>query len=255
MAKVHELLAVQGNLNGQATKTRTGLIETLQKKRHLFEKKLKTFTPKTEEGGAATVEEQQDIQTTVVAEIEWLQKHLVKMLNVGYQVDLANREAKADIVTEDGQTLARDVPATTLLWLEKRVTEIKELIDAIPSLDPAKGFQPDHDAGKGIYKAREVQKTRSRKMKKVYVKFPATKEHPAQTELVDEDVPVGTTAEQEWSALITPALKADLLNNADMLYRAVTKARSKANEHEINLEGKEIGAELLDYVFKPLIAS
>jgi hypothetical protein len=255
MAKVHELLAVQGNLNGQATKTRTGLIETLQKKRHLFEKKLKTFTPKTEEGGAATVEEQQDIQTTVVAEIEWLQKHLVKMLNVGYQVDLANREAKADIVTEDGQTLARDVPATTLLWLEKRVTEIKELIDAIPSLDPAKGFQPDHDAGKGIYKAREVTKTRSRKMKKVYVKFPATKEHPAQTELVDEDVPVGTTAEQEWSALITPALKADLLNNADMLYRAVTKARSKANEHEITVEGKEIGAELLDYVFKPLIAS
>jgi hypothetical protein len=62
-------------------------------------------------------------------------------------------------------------------------------------------------------------------------------------------------AVQEWSALITPALKADLLNNADMLYRAVTKARSKANEHEITVEGKEIGAELLDYVFKPLIAS
>ena len=255
MTKLHELLAVQGNLNGQATKTRTGLMETFQKKRHLFEKKLKTFTPKTEEGGAVAVEEQQDIQTTVVSEIDWLQKHLVKMLNVGYQVDMANREAKADIVTEDGETLAKDVPTTTLLWLEKRAVEIKDLIESIPTLDPAKGFQADADAGKGIYKAREVQKMRRQKMKKVYVKYDATDKHPAQTELVDEDVPVGTISEQEWSALITPALKADLLNNAEMLFRAITKARSKANEHEIDTDGKQIGAELLDYVFTPLIAS
>jgi len=94
-------------------------------------------------------------------------------------------------------------------------------------------------------------KPRTQKTKKVYIKYDATDKHPAQTELVDEDVPTGTILEQQWSGLITPSLKADLLDRVETLYRAVVKARSKANEH--NLEKQEkIGAELLDYVFKPL---
>ena len=48
MTKLHELLAVQGNLSGQATKKRTDLTATFEKKRHLFEETRKTFTPNEE---------------------------------------------------------------------------------------------------------------------------------------------------------------------------------------------------------------
>jgi hypothetical protein len=251
MAKLHELLAVQSNLSGQATKKRTDLKATFEKKRHLFEETRKTFTPN-DELEKPQVEEQKDIQSTVIGEITWIRPALAKALDVAYQIDVANTEAKADVVTEDGDILLKEVPATTLLQLEKRVVEWKDLIQAIPTLDPAKGFQPDEARGKGYYKARDVTKPRTKKVPDVITLAPATKEHPAQTQLISVDKPVGTILEQEWSSLITPAIKADLLDRVETLLRAVAKARSKANDHAVDTHDKKIGVELLDFVFQPL---
>jgi hypothetical protein len=251
MAKLHELLAVQSNLSGQATKKRTDLIATFEKRRHLFEETRKTFTPN-DELEKPQVEEQKDIQSTVIGQITWIRPALTKALDVAYQIDVANTEAKADVVTEDGDILLKEVPATTLLQLEKRVVEWKDLIQAIPTLDPAKGFQADEARGKGYYKARDVTKPRTKKVPDVITLAPATKEHPAQVQLISVDKPVGTILEQEWSSLITPAIKADLLDRVETLLRAVSKARSKANDHAVDTNGKKIGAELLDFVFQPL---
>lgn len=43
MAKLHELLAVEGQLKGQAQATRTELRGSFEKKRHLFEEKVLTY--------------------------------------------------------------------------------------------------------------------------------------------------------------------------------------------------------------------
>ena len=168
MTKLHELLAVHGNLTGQANKKRTDLKVTFEKKRHLFEETRKTFTPN-DELEKPQVEEQKDIQSTVIREIDWIKPSLAKALDVAYQVDVANTEAKADVMTEDGILLLKDVPATTLLQLEKRVAEWKDLIDSIPTLDPAKGFQQDVARGKGYYKARDVTKPRTKKARTMIV--------------------------------------------------------------------------------------
>ena len=253
MSKLHELLAVQSNLNGQASKLRSELSATFEKKRHLFEETRKTFTPNGE-GAVPVVEEQKDIQSSVVDEIKWISKHLSKALDVAYQVDLANTEAKADVVLESGEIILKAIPATTLLQLEKRVIEWKDLIGAIPTLDPAKGFKLDADRGVGIYKAREVVKTRTQKQPEVIQIAKATDKHPEQAQLITVDKPVGKILEQEWSSLITPAIKADLLDQAETLYRAVAKARAKANEQSIEVAGHKIGETLLDFVFKPLTA-
>ena len=254
MTKLHELLAVHGNLTGQANKKRTDLKVTFEKKRHLFEETRKTFTSN-DELEKPQIEEQKDIQSTVIREIDWIKPSLAKALDVAYQVDVANTEAKADVVTEDNQILLKDVPATTLLQLEKRVAEWKELIDTIPTLDPAKGFQQDAARGKGYYKARDVTKPRTKKVPEVIVLAPATKEHPQQSQLISTDKPIGTILEQEWSSLITPGVKADLLDRVETLLRAVSKARAKANEHAIDVADKKIGTELLDFVFQPLTAA
>ena len=251
MSKLHELLAVDANLKGQAQKCRTELQSTLEKKRHLFAQKLVTFTPLAE-GAPAETREQSDIQTTVKKEVEWLSNIIKKSVDASYAIDIANTTAKADVILEDGTTLLKDVPATALLQLEKRVKEISEFIHTIPTLDPAKGFEPDTSREAGIYKAREVLKSSTQKVQEPLTLSPATKEHPAQVQLVTKDVKVGTIQELEWSSLITPALKADLLERSEALFRAITQARSRANDIEVDAKSHKIAKKLLEYVFSPL---
>ncbi len=119
---------------------------------------------------------------------------------------------------------------------------------AIPTLDPAKGFTPDSQRGDGIFVARQIRKTRSKKDKVVLVKYPHTVEHPAQVEIVDKDVPVGTVEEQEWSGLMTPADKAALIGKVENVSRAIRQARSRANEVEVDLT-KKIGENILQAIF------
>lgn len=245
--KLHELLAVESNLETQATKVRSDLANTFEKKRHLFEEKRLLFTPNAE--GAQTVTEQQsDIQSTVRKELDWIRPHLAKALDASYMVAEANTAARADIVLEDGDVIAKDVPATSLLELQKRLAEILGLAQTIPTLDPAKGFVADSQRGEGFYKAREVRKTRTTKQPKVIIKYEATKEHPAQTELYSADLPLGIIEEQEWSGMLTPGEKAEVLNRIEKLSRAVRSARSRANEQIVDTT-KKISSNLLNYIF------
>lgn len=245
--KLHELLAVTKSLETQATKVRTELASTFEKKRHLFEEKLVTFTS-SKDGLPSGTESQSTLQTTVLKEFGLLQPFLAKAIDAAYQVAEANTVARADIVLEDGTVLLTGVPATALLELEKRVEEVRQLLAATPTLDPAKGFVTDEAKGTGVFKARDISKTRTQKTKDVITLAPATVEHPAQVQLVDVDKPVGTIQEQEWSGLITPGAKSDYLSRAEVLGRAVRAARSRANTVEVDT-GKRIGAKLLSFVF------
>jgi len=245
MPKLHELLAVETNLENQATKVRLDLANTFEKKRHHFCQKRVVFTP-IEENAQPVIEEQSDIQTTVRKELEWITPILAKSLDASYQVAEANTEARADVVLETGKILLKQVPATALLELEKRVKDIHDLVNTIPTLDPAKGFTRDEQSG--CYIAREITKNRTKKIKDVLIRYQATKEHPAQTEVIDKDVIVGKITENEWSAMLTPAEKADILSRIEMVARAVRSARSRANETPTDPE-KKIGKQLLEFVF------
>lgn len=244
---LHELLAVETHLENQANKTRTELAATFEKKRHLFEEKSVTFTPLAENARVETTI-QSTIQTTVKEELDWLTPYLTKALDASLQVAEANTQARADIVLETGETIALAVPATALLELEKRVAEVKTLVEAIPTLDPAKGFQSDVSHSKRAFKARDIRKPRTQKVKEVLVASPATEHHPAQTHVFDKDVVIGHTEEMEWSSLITPADKADLIGRVEIVSRAVRAARSRANNITVD-QTKRIGGALLSYVF------
>jgi hypothetical protein len=245
--RLHQLLAVESSLSNQADKTSKDLLGTFHSKRHLFEEKKTTFTPNTE-SAHAVVESQSDIQTTVLGELGWIGKILAKAMDASYMIHVGNSQAKADIVLEDGTILLREVPATALLELEKTLRGVQDLVSKIPTLDPAKGFRPDDSRGVGIYQAREVEKTRTKKTKRPITLYEATDKHPAQVQLIEEDIPVGTIRELEWSALMTPSDKADMLGRAEQLVRAVKAARSRANEQTVNTSNK-IAADLLQYVF------
>jgi hypothetical protein len=248
MPKLNEILSVEGDLRSQAESCRTDLKNTFEKKGHHFTKKLVTFKSSTE-NTPDKVESQLNLQSTIHKELEWIGEKIGKALDAGHQIDAANTLAKADVVLDSGSTLLSGVPSTSLLRLEHRIVEVRDLIHAIPTLDPAKGFEPDADEGAGVYKAREVQKTRTNKIQEHVVVVQPTKEHPAQVALVSKDVPVGQVHEQEWSSLITVAAKGDMLDRVEELIRAIKKARSRANDLDVDVKQNKIGHAVLNYVF------
>jgi hypothetical protein len=251
MAKLHELNAIKPNLSTQGQKARADLMATFSGKRHLFEASITTFRSNTE-GGVETTEEQSEIQSTVADEIKWFNSIFAKYLDVVSAIENGNTTAKADLVAEDSTVLLQGVPATCLLQLEKHLQAVRELAVVVPTLDPAKGYRPDPDKPTGVFKARDITTTRTQKRKEVLVKFPATDKHPAQTEVYDADVAVGTILKQHWSALTTPKVKAEFIGRIDSLIRSVKKALSKANEVDVDFKTTAIGEKLLNYAFAPL---
>lgn len=243
--KLHEMLAVGTSLDTQAEKTTKDLTTTFQKKEHLFEEKRTVFQSNVE-GAPAVTETQSDIQTTVLKELKWLAGFVIKATDMSHAINVANTTAKADVKIGT-RTLLKDVPAQSLLELEKILQGYHNVIAAVPTLDPAKGYRPDENRGAGYYVARPVEKIRRIKVKKVIRLAEATPEHAEQAQLVDMDEPGGVISEQEWSAKLTPADKAMLLDRCEMLIRAVKSARSRANDHEVK-ELPKIGRTLIDFI-------
>jgi len=250
--KLHEFLGSQTQVHTQADKCRTDLANTFEKKRHLFGESLVQYTPDGE-GAKTTTESQSTLQSTVAQELNWLTEILSKAYDSGATIDEGNMTARADVTLDNGDVLLPRVPATQLLALDKRLAELHQFVQGIPTLDPAKGFKLDADRGRGIYQAREVRKRRTKKDQVPIVLLAPTAEHPGQAQLITRDVEVGTIVEQEWSGLITPSTKATMLERVEELRRAVKQARARAND--VVVDEVKIGRTVLDYVFNPATAN
>lgn len=249
MAKLHELLAVKDSLRGQMVATMAELKNTFEKKRHHFTAKTVRFLS-TKEGVEPVTQEQLSIQTTVPKEIDWISEKISKSLNIENQISMANCQAFADVILEDGTTLLRNVPATTLLDLTKRMEELADFVKAIPTLDPALGFEADTSIGEGIFKARRRFATKTEKEFGFVVMVQPTDKHPAQVKELMLDKPIGSIETDEWSSMITIAEKGAILDRLEDITRAVKAARSRANEMHVQVTDNKIGDELLRYLFK-----
>lgn len=252
MPKLHELLAVEGPLKGQADKCRGELLHTFDKKTHHFGEKIVTVIPLHETGAQPVIEEQSELQTTIHKELKWLTDLWAKAMDGAFSVAEANTGARSDVILEDGTVLLKNIPATALLELLKRAAEIQELASKIPTLDPTKGFAPDKEhkeAANGVYKAREDNKLRTKKEVQYIIVVQPTKEHPAQVKETSADVPVAKIQVQQWSGLIHPVEKSDMLDRAEQLTRALKSALSRANSLEVAKSDIKVGKILLSFVF------
>lgn len=245
--KLFELLVVEPNLKTQSQQVLKELKHSFEKKRHLFEEKKKTFFSN-EANVLPVLEEQSDIQTTIPDELKWISEILTKAYDTSFQVATGNTSAKADVVLDNDAPLLSNVPATALLELEKRAGELLDLFKAIPTLDPAKGFKPDEQRGKHIFVARETRSPSTKKVQKALVLYPATPEHPAQTQLVSLDELAGDRLQQEWSSLITPARKGILIERVEELRRAVKAALHRANAVELSAPSPTCGEKIFNFL-------
>jgi len=252
MAKnqLHQLLAVESELRNQAAKIYQETIVTFTKKEGHFDGMVRTYEPKIEgEDVTELPPEIKEVVTTVEEKLEHTEKALTKSIDAQLSKDEtnANGTTRAEVVIEgDGEEMKLgEFSATSLLSLENTLTKIRALYDAIPTLDPAKKWEED-ETRTGIYKTSEQVTYRTEKQPQVITLAPATKEHPAQTQLLSIDKQVGLFRVVYSSGRITPREKSEKLERIDRLIRAIKKARARANQSEV-LQTK-IARQIFSYI-------
>lgn len=164
------------------------------------------------------------------------------------QKEATNQSAQADIVLPNGTVLIKNVPATLLLGFETKLTKLREMYDAIPTLQPGVEWVEDPQASmQGVYKATKDEmglKTEKDFNFRILVK--PTPEHPAQVEKWTADKPVGEYKRVRISGMLTPKQKSDLLGRLDTLIGSIKKARMRANTQEV--KDFSIGKVIFDYL-------
>ena len=247
-AMLHELLAVQGDLEGKYKKMREEAIETFTKRKTHFggyHKTLRMFA-ETDKAQEAAGEDHKELTETVDAKLDYIHSDIVRLMDALLQKESTNQNAKADLVV-DGIVLGTNLPATWLLGMETKLKEIRDVYESIPTLDPGVKWELDPVAGKNVYRSAHPE-VKSKTVQDIAYKVlqPATKEHPAQVETWKENKPVGEYVTNHISGAISPARKSVLLGRIDNLLRAVKKARMRANNTPV--EKIRIGKQLISYI-------
>ena len=251
MGQLHELIATEVDVKATAEKILVEGQALFANKKDHFQGSSKTYAPFTEGDRDIPESTIKPIVTTVDEKLAYIRPYLVKEMDVILQKEKTNCIAKADVILDGGEgfetsSIAKDVPVTVLVQYEKRLVRLRGILDNIPTLDPAFDWETDTTKA-GVWKTKPVIRVRTKKIAKPIILHEATKEHPAQVQLVSDDIPVGNWTEVLSSGAYTPIRKSQLLARVDALIEAVKKARAKANKAET--VNDKVGAALLKFVF------
>jgi hypothetical protein len=245
MPKLNQIIALTAGKKSQAHKAITDAYQGLQKN-SLLEGLSRTYKPRDDEGEQLPPEKKQ-VQLKVRDAIRGVVGSLTELFDVVATQDQANCVARANVVV-DGATILKDVPVTTLLFLEKQLVDLHTFVEKLPTLDPGEAWEysPDVDH----YASEPYQTTKTKKVLKNHVKAEATKEHPAQVETYTEDVVVGYWTTTKFSGGIPARERNEMLERVRKLQEAVKCAREEANGRDVEL--KKLGGPVLQYVFGKL---
>jgi hypothetical protein len=241
--KLNQVNAIVTARKGDAEKQITELYKLIQKE-SLFGGRERTYRPLDEVNGQKLPPESQRVQQRVDDLIRQAREKWAELWNLVYTQDTGNQQAKADIVV-DGKSILPNVPVTSLLFLDKQVNDLETFISKLPTPDPAEEWT--HDPNTGLLRGRATESVRTSKEPTVIVKYDATKEHPAQTELFTKDVPVGTWTQILYSGSLPADRKNAILARVRKLHDAIKVAKEQANLLEV--ERQKVGEPLLGFVF------
>ena len=253
MPKLHEVLAVESGLQTTAKKTNEETVRTFGKKDEHFVEITREVAHFAEEDVKLNTSETKAMVTTVLDKLIYNAGPSIRAFDAYLQKEATNQKAVADLVVDE-KVLATGVPATVLLGMETKLVELRAVYEAIPTLAPGPTWVADTSARTtGVYKAAQADVTfRTKKTIKPIVMAEATKEHPAQVQAIQEDVPIAKITTHHKSGMMTTADKSALLERLDKLLRAVKRARQRANNTEV--EKRQIGKVLFDFIHAGIVA-
>jgi hypothetical protein len=244
--KLHEILAVEGDLDATAKKMIDEAVTTFSKKPDHFQEALRELHMFDDGRQDENTSESKAMVTTVGDKLAYVRRHIIKYYDTFAKKEATNQVAVADVVV-DGTALLTGIPATLLLGLESKLKALRVMYEAIPTLQPGIDWEADSTRPDGVYRGKiPEERMRTEKVIQHKVLYEATKEHPAQIEKWSADVAIGRITVKHWSGMISPAQKSELLGRIDTLARAVKKARQRANSTEI--VDMSIGSAVFDFI-------
>lgn len=238
MPKLHEVLAVEADLEGKAKRVTEEASATFKSKPHLFQGKVRTlelFTGDDEVSKKAAEDaerQEQVLVTTVPAKLDYVWQSLIAHWDAVAQKEATNQTAKADVII-GGTTVLSSVPVTFLLSLEAKLKQLRAIYEVIPTLEPNISWADAPDVGSNVKRSPETSALKTAKTTDYRTIAPATDKHQAQVVSVEKVVNVGVYKQSVTSGLVTPAQKSIWLGRIDELLRAVKQARQRANEAEL----------------------
>lgn len=245
--QLHQLLAVENEKKSTAATVGNEQKKTFKSKQSHFDGETRKYT-RTIDDSHIQQDEHKEVVTTVEKNLEWALGFIGEALDVAVQKEETNASGTAKAELFVGDENFGTFSATALLQLETQLKALRALYNEIPTLDPVKKWK--YNKQNGLYETGIEKSYRTEKKPKVITLAPATDKHPAQTQLINEDIQVGTWEKSYASGRVTPLQKAQLLGNIDKLINGVKKSRSIANNADVNQV--RISGKLFAFINKPL---
>jgi hypothetical protein len=244
MKKLAQVLATEKQTKEQGNRTLTEVYHVLQKPA-LFTDMTRTYQP-SEEGGEAIPTERNLVQHSVNQLLDLVGNAFASIADTEATKNRANTQTIVDVEV-DGEVLLKDMDAPTLLFLENQLKKVLDEFKKLPILDPA--YEWELDAATGLHRTAEpIEKIRTQKKQRGIVLYDATDKHPAQTQLVVEDIPVGKWSEVMHSGAVPAVRKRELLVRCTNIITAIASARQKANQ--VDAPPIEVGEKIADWILR-----
>lgn len=241
MTRLNQVVALELGVKQEADKA----LETAKHKSALLPQMAgisRVYTPKDDEGDRLPPESTK-VQIDVASIIEELRAPTARLFDLVLTKEAMNQETAANVVV-DGQTLLENVPVTVLLFLERQLALLKTFVQGLPVLDPAESWTGDEP---GIYRTPPRSTVRTVKLPKAFIRYEATKEHPAQVDAYTEDKVVGDWETIKFSGAIRASDKIAILDRIRKVTQAVLQAREEANS--VVVRDAKMGEDVLEFIF------
>lgn len=241
--KLHEVVAIRKGVKSRTYSELTQLHKKAQRE-ELFNGLSRDFTALDDDGEVFPAESKR-VQLDAADVLKKVRKLRSRYLDIEATQEFGNREARADVVV-GGETVLSDIPATLLIFLEKELNDLHTFVAAMPVLDESKTWHSDPNSN--LFRTDPVRTHKTKKVQRPIVLYDATEEHPAQTQLISDDVTIGHWETTYRSGALPVPRKDALLERIDVLRDAVKRARSRANDTEVSRH--EIGEKLFAWLFR-----
>lgn len=241
--KLNQVIALVQGKKARASKLLTSIHQGWKKDR--LNGISRNYSPKDEDGDQFPPEHR-IVQVRVRDEIQKVRDELADFYNIVATQEKGNTTAKADIKIGN-DTILMEVPVTVLLFLEKQLIDLRTFAQQLPPLSTDRSWQ--FDQAKNCWVTDPETTVKTQKTVEPIVKYHATPEHPAQTDLISVDKVIGHWNTIHMSGAMPESEKAAIVERVEKLLESVKMAREKANDTEVKPVA-QVGEKILDYIFK-----
>jgi len=241
MAKLYEILAVEKDLNKAAQDEIKRTVSLFGQPGLLTGQNISYHA--LVEGDHAIPTEVTNLAHTVNGELAELYKVVGAYIDVTVQKEVSNTQTEATVYLGNKAFLL-DLPATALLNLESRLEEVRKAYEAVPTIDVTERW--NYDSAQGCYVSSVRERMRTKKVFRNHVLTEATKEHPAQVQVYQEEVPMYRVETVISSGMLTPTEKKQRLERITELQAAVKQARQRAND--VDVSAVKVADKIFSYI-------